>query len=115
MTKPNLLPLTRALFAASLAVTATIASFTATASPAQAAAPRSGYGAALVTPLAAPQREIIGGLLWKCDGDRCGAAGQGSRSVVVCTRVAKKFGPVARFTAPEGDLSAEDLSRCNAG
>ena len=61
MTKPNRLPLTRAIFAASLALTATIASFTATASPAQAAAPRNAYSAGLVTPLAAPRREIIGG------------------------------------------------------
>ncbi len=105
--------LPRALFAASLALTGALASFAVTASPAQAAAPRSGYAASLASPVSSPRREIVGGVLWKCEGDRCSAAGQGSRPVLVCERVARKFGAVARFTAPEGELSTEDISRCN--
>lgn len=86
------------------------------ASPAalQAAAPSAGYSAVLTTPAAAPRQEIVAGVLWKCAGDRCAAPGGGSRAVLVCQRVAKTFGPLARFTAPGGDLSNEDLSRCNA-
>ena len=99
--------LTAAIFAASLA-TAGIAS-----TPAQ-VAPRGGtYVAALTAPLAEPREDIIDGALWKCTGDRCSAPAKGSRPVVVCERVSRKFGTVARFTSPQGELSAEDLVRCN--
>lgn len=86
------------------------------ASPAvlHAAPPAGGYSAVLTTPAAAPRQEIVAGVLWKCAGDRCAAPAGGSRAVLVCQRVAKTFGPLARFTAPGGDLSSEDLSRCNA-
>jgi hypothetical protein len=77
------------------------------------AAPRGLYEAALATPLAAPRQEIVGGVLWKCAGERCAAPADGSRPVVICQRVAKTFGQVARFTTPAGALSAEELSRCN--
>jgi hypothetical protein len=78
------------------------------------AAPRAGYGAVLATPLPAPRHEIVGGLLWKCAGGQCAAPADGSRPVLVCQRVAKAFGAVTRFTGPAGELSGEDLSRCNA-
>ena len=79
------------------------------------AAPRGGsYAAALQSPLEAPRQEIIGGVLWKCVGERCIAPAEGSRPLLVCQRVAKKIGPVARFSSPFGELPAEDLARCNA-
>jgi hypothetical protein len=31
----------------------------------------------------------------------------------VCGKVARKFGPVARFASPQGELSTEQLARCN--
>jgi hypothetical protein len=105
--------LPNAVLAVALALTGTLASFHATT--AQAATQRSGYSAALSAPLDAPRREIIRGTLWKCEGDRCTASGQGSRPVMLCARVVKKFGTVTRFAAPEGELSAEDLAKCNAG
>lgn len=99
--------LSAAVFAASLAFAGIVSS------PAL-AAPRGGsYVAALTAPLAEPREGIIDGALWKCAGDRCSAPAKGSRPVVVCGRVAKKFGAVARFTSPQGELSAEELSRCN--
>jgi hypothetical protein len=82
------------------------------AGPAQ-AAPRGSYVAALATPLAAPRQEIVDGVLWKCAAERCAAPSEGSRPVLVCQRVAKAFGAVARFTTPSGELSSEELSRCN--
>jgi hypothetical protein len=82
-------------------------------SPVAHAAPRGAYEAALTTPLAAPRQEIVSGVLWKCTAERCGAAADGSRPVMVCQRVAKAFGRVARFTTPTGALSAEEISRCN--
>ncbi len=109
--RSRLLP--RALLAAVLALTSTIVSFAVTTSPAE-AAPRAGaYAAALVTPLAAPRREILNGAVWRCAGDKCSAPADGSRAVTVCGHVARKFGPVARFTTPLGDLGAEELARCN--
>ncbi|MBW8753239.1 MAG: hypothetical protein JF595_03665 [Sphingomonadales bacterium] len=77
------------------------------------AAPRGGNTAALATPLAAPKQEIVSGVLWKCAGEHCAASSDGSRPLLVCQRVAKTFGPVARFTTPTGELSSEELSRCN--
>lgn len=80
------------------------------------AAPRGGaYVAALATPLTSAKQEIISGVLWKCAGESCTAPAEGSRPMMVCERVAKKFGPLARFASPAGELSAEDLSRCNGG
>jgi hypothetical protein len=80
------------------------------------AAPRGGaYVASLTAPLTEPREDIVDGLLWKCAGDRCSAPAKGSRPVVVCGRVAKKFGTVASFTSPQGELSTEELARCNGG
>jgi hypothetical protein len=77
------------------------------------AAPRGSYVAALATPLPAPRQEIVEGILWKCAGERCAAPSEGSRPVLVCQRVARTFGTIARFTTPNGNLSSEELSRCN--
>lgn len=77
------------------------------------AATRGGYVASLQTPLAEPRQAIVGGVLWKCAGGQCAAQADGSRPVLVCQRVAKTFGQVARFTTPTGELSNEEISRCN--
>lgn len=80
------------------------------------AAPQAGvYALVLAHPLPAPRQEIVDGVLWKCAGEQCSAPAQGSRPVLACGRVARKIGPVARFTAPQGELSAEELARCNGG
>lgn len=79
------------------------------------AAPRSGSFAALAAPLLEPRQEIVSGVLWKCQGERCAAASDGSRPLLVCQRVAKAFGQIARFSTPAGELSSEDISRCNGG
>ncbi len=79
------------------------------------AATRSGfYVAALASPLESARQEIMDGVMWKCAGERCSAPAEGSRPLLACGRVAKKFGPVAHFTSPQGELSMEDLARCNA-
>jgi hypothetical protein len=106
--------LPRPLITAALTFTASIASFAATTDTAR-AAPRSGsFAASLASPLTEPRREIIDGTLWRCEGDRCNAVADGSRAVMTCRKVSKKFGTVSRFSTPDGDLSTEDLSRCNA-
>lgn len=97
------------LLAAVLAIVAGLATFGIQAQ----AAPRGAYTASLAAPLAAPKQEIIGGVMWKCVGESCSAPAEGSRPVLVCGRVAKKFGMVSRFASPQGELSAEELTRCN--
>ena len=105
--------LPRLLITVLIALTGTLASFTVTASPAQAAS-AGAYSASLATPLAAAKREIIDGAIWRCEGDRCSAPADGGRAQAVCGKVVRKFGPVARFASPQGALSAEQLVRCNA-
>jgi len=84
-------------------------------SPANAvAAGAAGYSARLTAPLSAPRTEIVGDVLWKCAGDRCLAADAGSRPVVMCQRIARKFGEVAEFHSAMGDLKTEELAKCNA-
>lgn len=79
------------------------------------AAPRLGINAVvLATPLAEPRQEIVDGVLWKCAGEQCTAPAQGGRPVLTCGRVARKVGPVSRFASPQGDLTSDELARCNA-
>lgn len=83
-------------------------------SPAQALAGNgAGYSVTLAAPLSAPKQAIINEALWKCAGDTCVAAGNGSRPVLVCQQVARKFGEVAAFTAAGSALASEDLAKCN--
>jgi hypothetical protein len=78
-------------------------------------APRSGaFVATLAAPLAEARREILGGKVWKCEGDRCAAPFDGGHGVRTCATVAQKFGTVAAFATPRGALTAEELTACNA-
>jgi len=104
-------PLSRTLVAAALALVGTAASFGATTSTAQAA---SAYSAKLAAPLSEARQEILSGAVWKCSGDSCTGTDNGSAPVNNCARVAKKFGRVASFNSPRGELSAEQLERCNS-
>jgi hypothetical protein len=84
-----------------------------TTAPVEAAPSAGAYIATLAAPLAAPRREIIEGATWRCEGDRCAAPANGGRAMAVCGKVARKFGTITRFTSPQGELSAEQLARCN--
>ena len=103
----------RQLLPAALALVGTALSFGVTATPSHAAA--SYYTVALTTPLAAPKRFMNGDTPWACAGNECTAPRDTSRAAVVCARLVKKVGPIARFATPEGELAAEDLTKCNAG
>ena len=77
--------------------------------------PRGGaYAVTLASPIETPRREIVDGVLWRCEGERCSAPADGERTLALCGKLARKFGAVARFTGPQGALAAEDLARCNA-
>ncbi len=65
--------------------------------------------AKLATPVSEKSQVIANSVVWTCEGDTCTA--QFSRAVTtrVCGELAKEVGRVTSI----GDLSAEDLARCN--
>ncbi|WP_309752938.1 CC_3452 family protein [Novosphingobium sp.] len=107
-------PLARSLVAAGLALVGTIASFSATTTPAHAAAASERYQVQLGTALEAPKSKIVNGVVWNCSGDTCAGAVDGARPINTCVKVAKAFGPLTSFTGPKGAFSADELAQCNA-
>lgn len=106
------LPAAKKLLPATLAVIAASFILTQTATPAQAV---NGpfYSATLSRPMDGVEKIIQKGVLWTCSAAECTAARDTSRPAIVCARLAQKVGPVIRFSNPQGDLSAQDLARCN--
>lgn len=102
----------RQVLPAALALVLSATGFGFTAMPVHAEG-TSYYTAALAAPLAAPRTVIHEDLLWHCAGSECTAPRGTSRPAVVCARLARSLGPIARFATPQGDLAAEDLARCN--
>ncbi|PKB14670.1 hypothetical protein B0I00_2268 [Novosphingobium kunmingense] len=102
----------RFVLAAGLALLGTVASFGVTTTPARAGT--STNAATLATGLESPAKKVVNGALWKCTGDACVGQIDGSRPVNTCRQVVKTFGAVTKFATPKGELSAEDLQRCNA-
>ena len=80
-----------------------------------AAAAPAWWSAGLAKPLESPRSAIVNSVMWKCAGDQCSAPAQDSRPLLVCQKVARKFGTVTRFVSPAGALSADELAKCNAG
>lgn len=103
----------RQLAPAILALVGTVTSFAMTAAPVRAATNGAFYSATLTRPMDGMQKVVQKGVLWKCDGAECSAPRDTSRPAIVCARLTQKLGPVTRFATPQGDLSAEDLARCN--
>ena len=106
-------PMARSIFAAGLALVGTVASFSATTTPAQAAAAER-YQIQLSTALEAPKSKIVNGVVWNCNGNACTGAVDGARPINTCVKVAKAFGPLTSFTGPKGAFSADELAQCNA-
>ena len=103
--------LSRTLLAAGLAIAGTLASFSATTTPAEAAGR---YSAKLAAAVEAPAKKVVNGVLWNCAGDACSGPVDGARPINTCVQVVKAFGQVSTFAGPKGEFSAEDLQRCNA-
>lgn len=105
-------PISRTLLAAGLAVVGTIASFAATTTPVQAQTARV-YSATLAAP-ASETAKVVNGVNWTCNGTVCTGRVDGAAPINTCTRVAKTFGQVTKFTTPKGEFDADKLARCNA-
>lgn len=112
MTITNSRGVSRTLVLAGLALFGTVASFSATVSPAEAAPAR--YTAKLTTALQAPAKKVVNGVVWNCTGDTCTGPVDGARAVNTCVKVVKAFGQVTSFATPKGEFSTEDLQSCNA-
>jgi hypothetical protein len=104
--------LPRTLIAAGLAIAGTLASFTVTATPAFAGPV--GNKATLSAGVAAPAKKIVNGVTWRCEEAKCTGAADGSNPVTTCAKVVRAFGPVSAFATAKGELSADQLERCNA-
>jgi len=104
--------ITRTLFSAALALAGTVAGLSLTIAPAY-AGPASNYTAKLSTPVNAPVRKVVNGVLWNCAGDACAGAIDGARPLNTCIKVAKSFGRVIAFTTPKGEFTAEQVGKCN--
>ncbi|MXP10252.1 CC_3452 family protein [Pseudoblastomonas halimionae] len=104
--------LPRSLSLAAIAMVGAVSTFAATA-PAQAVfAPY--YAAELATPVEKPTTDIQKGLLWDCEGNSCVAAKKNrSRDMIVCQRLAGKFGDVTAFRAANKVFDEADLAKCN--
>ena len=72
------------------------------------------YRAELASPLAAPRREILNGVIWSCAESTCTGTKGGSRAELECARLAQKVGPIAAFTKGEDMLDQTGLMRCNS-
>ncbi len=111
MTLPHTVRPLRSLAITAVAGLMTIATFGATVSPAMA-----GQGAYYRAELAAPverTKEVVGGILWVCEGTACIAGKGGARPASMCKRVAREFGDVTSFTAGDKELAEDKLAKCN--
>lgn len=72
--------------------------------------------AKLATPLAAPRKVIIDARTWRCSGDVCKGAEQGTiqPSRRECGKLVKEVGPIVSYADDKRELSADDLTACNA-
>ena len=55
----------------------------------------------------------VDGRMWSCTGNACTARGDDPRPAVACRKLARKLGPVTRFSTPQGELDAAGLASCN--
>lgn len=70
------------------------------------------YAAELATS-AAEARIIAGGVVWNCTGTTCTAPRSGARPLRLCSDLARRAGPVSKFTAKGEALAADKMAICN--
>src|SRR5688572_10265454 len=78
-----------------------------------AAAQPTALRAEFATPFAAHTEIIIDGRMWSCIGNACTSPSNDPRPAVACRKLARKLGPVTRFTASRSELDATALAVCN--
>ena len=86
---------------------------TAMAAGAPAQAQPTALRAEFASPFSTPTEIIVDGRMWSCVGSACTSPSSDPRPAVACRKLARKLGPVTRFTTPQGDLGADGLATCN--
>ncbi|GAN00426.1 hypothetical protein U91I_04092 [alpha proteobacterium U9-1i] len=73
------------------------------------------YTVRLAAPVAEATRVIADNALWNCQGDTCVARPNHGVSVRSCRQFVREAGaPVSAYGAEGRQLSADEISRCNA-
>ena len=97
----RLLPLAAAGFAAAIA-----AGLPAHAQP-------TAMRAEFAAPFTTHAEVIVDGRIWSCAGMACTTPTNDPRPAIACRKLARKLGPVVRFSAPRGELDTAGLAACN--
>ena len=98
--------MTRTPFAAAALIAAVAAGVPALAQP-------TALRAEFAAPFGDPSQVIVDGRMWSCAGSVCTSAADDPRPEIACRKLARKVGPVSRFTTPRGDLDSDGLAACN--
>ena len=71
--------------------------------------------ATLAAPLAAPLRVSSSAATWNCMGATCTGPASNARlgDARACRELVKAAGAAATYTGARGEMSAEDLAKCN--
>lgn len=69
--------------------------------------------AEFAAPFAAHTEVIIDGKMWSCVGNACTTSSSDPRPAVVCRKLARKLGPITRFTTAAAELDEAGLAACN--
>lgn len=70
------------------------------------------YSAKPLAPAAA-KRIVVRDIIWTCGPAECAGSTNESRPLVLCQGLARKTGPIERFTVDGRALPASDLEACN--
>lgn len=70
------------------------------------------YSATPTIPVAA-KRIVVRDIMWTCGPADCSGTTEASRPLVLCQVLARKAGPMERFTVDGRPLPASDLEACN--
>ena len=72
------------------------------------------FTASLSEPVAERTTFVANRAVWTCEADTCTAElDRRSPTVRSCKKVAEEIGTLASFTSERGELSEEDLAKCN--
>ena len=66
------------------------------------------------TQVPADQRVMVRGAAFTCANGTCTARSSDSRPLVLCQRLAREVGTLARFSVDGVDMAPAELERCNA-
>ena len=107
------LPTTARPAAALVALAWTALTFGTAITPSAAEAANGAYYRAELAAPSAEAKPIVSGTVFNCAGTNCAGGKATSRPAIVCARLVKEVGPVAKFTANGKEFAAEELARCN--